>query len=207
MVRFICGVILHMQLQGELRAGMNTMKFSLNHPYRFSDYKIVFLTGLLQASMIFIVEIVNFIVILSSFSITGVVTDFMALAVISEFDDAFFEALGDDKNKTVIEEADKFEPLFKITRTTSHAARSDHPTHILDDDTMGEYTNVKIRVAFSERTTFNKVLRLIYKLIRTIYVSVWFYFLPFIALIGSYVVPYLLQERQKHAAEILTITI
>jgi len=29
-------------------------------------------------------------------------------------------------------------------------------------------------------------------------VSVWFYFLPFIALIGSYVVPYVLQELAEH---------
>ena len=53
--------------------------------------------------MIFIVEIVNFISILTSTSMQDIVQDFMALAVISEFDDLFYGALGDDENKTFLE--------------------------------------------------------------------------------------------------------
>ena len=45
--RFICGIVLHMTLQEEIRNGMKMMKFALNHDYRFSDYKIAFLAGFL----------------------------------------------------------------------------------------------------------------------------------------------------------------
>lgn len=50
----------------------------------------------------------------------------MALAVISEFDDAFYDALGDDVNKEVIDESETSEPMFLVTRTTSKMARKAH---------------------------------------------------------------------------------
>lgn len=85
--------------------------------------------------MIFVVESVNFLVILSSFQISDVVTDFMALAVISEFDDAFYSALGDDLNKEVIDESETAEFMFLVTRTTSKMARMENEEHRLDDET------------------------------------------------------------------------
>jgi len=37
-------------------------------------------------------------------------------------------------------------------------------------------------------------MRLAYKLFRAFYVSVWFYFLPFLTLLGSYFVPYVINK-------------
>ena len=45
LARFSCGIILHMQLQGELTAGMSNMKFALNHHYRFDSVFIAWLAG------------------------------------------------------------------------------------------------------------------------------------------------------------------
>ena len=50
----------------------------------------------------------------------------------------------------------------------------------------------KIFLSFTDRTLDNKFFRIIYKMYRIFYVSVWFYFLPFIALLGSYYLPYLM---------------
>ena len=69
------------------------MKFALNHDYRFENYKVAFLAGFMQATMIFVVEIVNFFAILTAGSILDVVMNFMALAIIAEFDDFFFKNL------------------------------------------------------------------------------------------------------------------
>jgi hypothetical protein len=98
------------------------MKFSINHYYRFEKPWIAFLAGFLQATSIFVVEIVNFIVILTSQSYLDIVMNFMALAVIAEFDDAFYSALGSEKNKKIIEDP-AFEDLYKITRTSSTKAK------------------------------------------------------------------------------------
>lgn len=121
--RFICGVVLHMGLQDELKTGLNLMKFSLNHDYRFENYQIAFLAGFMQATMIFVVEVVNFFAILTATSILDVVMNFMALAIIAEFDDFFFAALGDDDGKKLLAEAESFEPLCRISRTTSIDAK------------------------------------------------------------------------------------
>ena len=44
--------------------------------------------------------------------------NFMALAVISEFDDAFYSALGDDPMTDIITNA-AYDDLYKITRTST----------------------------------------------------------------------------------------
>jgi hypothetical protein len=43
------------------------------------------------------------------------------------------------------------------------------------------------------------ILRVIYKAMRVIQVAVWFYFLPFLALLGSYFVPYLYKIAEQAA--------
>ena len=47
-----------------------------------------------------------------------------------------------------------------------------------------------IRISFSERKLFNKVLYLIYKIFRMFFTTVWFYFAPILALTASYTIPY-----------------
>jgi len=48
-----------------------------------------------------------------------------------------------------------------------------------------------IWISFMERPFLHKLMRLAYKVFRAFYVSVWFYFLPFLTLLGSYIVPYI----------------
>ena len=61
-----------------------------------------------------------------------------------------------------------------------------------DPDKIEEHERIPthIRVQFSDRTLGNKLLYLLYKVFRILYTSVWFYFLPFVAMICSYAVPY-----------------
>lgn len=133
--RFICCVILHMSLQDELRTGLSIMKFTLNHSYRFDDARIAFLSGFLQTVMIMVVETVNVMAILSASTVLDIVMNFMALAIISEFDDTFYGALGDeDEGKKVLVE-ENFKELLKITRTTSKEARAKCEGNKLKDDT------------------------------------------------------------------------
>lgn len=84
--RFIAGIVLHLNLQSELRQGLDVMKFANNHEYRFLNYRIAWLAGCMQFFMIITVEMVNFIAILNSTTILDVVMNFMALTIIAEFD-------------------------------------------------------------------------------------------------------------------------
>lgn len=203
--RFACGIILHMQLQNELCNGLRNMKFAISHHYRFDNPVVAFMAGFLQATSIFVIEIVNFIVILTSASYLDVVMNFMALAVIAEFDDKFFDALGSDSLKDLLEDP-AYDDLYMVTRTSSrncselNAAQDD--TYLLFTQAGGQQKlttsaidgqGLCMRVSFLERGPLMVLMRAVYKLMRVAHVSVWFYFLPFIALLGSYMVPFYYQ--------------
>ena len=51
-----------------------------------------------------------------------------------------------------------------------------------------------------DRSCLNKLLYLVYKALRVMFVSVWYYFFPFIALMSSYIVPRMLSGAPAEAA-------
>jgi hypothetical protein len=177
------------------------MKLAINHHFRFENPKIAFLAGFLQASAIFFIELVNLLVLLSSTTNLDVVMNFVQLAIIADFDNRFYTAIGNDPLKKVIETSD-YDHLYIVTRTSS--SRSDEFDLTYDDDTFfmacEEDKNIKKMMflgrlkmkveVFEEMGWAGFVLRAIYKIMRVFQVAVWFYFLPFLALLGSYLVPY-----------------
>ena len=110
--RFVCGIVLHVFLQGELEQGCNFMKYATNHPWKFDDNGGMFLawlSGFLQASMILVVESVNYVALITNTTHIDVVMNFLALAVIADFDDFFYGALFDTEYKKVITETDVYQ--------------------------------------------------------------------------------------------------
>lgn len=93
-----------------------------------------------------------------------------------------------------------------IERTTSRRARLPLAEHVLTDDAIDIPDEIErqkltkegslpqyIYAGFFERSPVNAAAMCIYRVMRIIYTSVWFYFLPFAILFGSYYVPYWLQ--------------
>lgn len=133
--RFICGLVLHMNLQEEIKAGFNYMKFALNHHYRFSNYKNAFFAGFLQVTSVLIIEFTNALLLLGQQNVLDVVTNFMVIAVIAQFDDFFYFGLGDDDLKELIDNP-IFDVLYTIKRTTSKNAGAKIPANKLEDNTF-----------------------------------------------------------------------
>ena len=52
-----------------------------------------------------------------------------------------------------------------------------------------------IHISFWQRSFANKLLWLVYKAFRVFYVSVWFYFLPFVVIMGSYLIPLYMTKK------------
>lgn len=139
---------------------------------------------------------------MTSTQIKDVLMNFVALTVISSFDNAFYCALGDDPMKKINTDHN-FNYLYKIKTTTSSYAALKHEAHKLDDpicvDKKGkQIKGGQIYVDFKKRSWCNAILRCIYLIYRTFYVSVYFYFLPFILLLGSYYVPSYIQLAVKN---------
>lgn len=182
--RFICGTILHLSLIDEVCTGLDNMKFCLNHPYMFQSYKQAWTAGFLQCTVTIMVEIVNIEIILTSLNPVDIVYNFIALAIIAEFDDFVYSSLRSESMKKLIER-EVTEKILIVQHTSSKKCKLGEKSKILDED--GNLRPLKIN--FRERDRCNKCLWVQYKCLRTFYVSVYFYFLPFATIVLTCLIP------------------
>ena len=110
--RFMCGIVLHVSLSGELQQGLDNMKYAVNHDWKFENYKIAWFCGWMQAFNVIIVELVNFAALLINFEIIEVIRNFLALVVISQFDEYFFGAIQSDPLADFITADDHYEKFL-----------------------------------------------------------------------------------------------
>ena len=66
------------------------MKFAINHPWKFENYMSAFYIGFVQAMVVISNEIVNLAVLNTNNTIMDILMNFLALVIISDFDDYFF---------------------------------------------------------------------------------------------------------------------
>lgn len=92
------------------------MKYTNNHPEKFKSWIIPFGLGLMQSSMILLIELVNLINICAQENIMDAVMNYVALAVIADFDDIFVMAT--QRNGVIMSLLENSDLLI-IERTTS----------------------------------------------------------------------------------------
>ena len=95
------------------------MKYSVNHSWKFDNYKLAFLPGFLQIIAMITITLINFLVIMISGEILDIAKDFTALMIIADFDNIFgtFENSNELPKKILSEE--EYEFLFKVEKTSS----------------------------------------------------------------------------------------
>lgn len=69
------------------------MKYSINHRYKFKKYFWAFLCGYFKSISGISVELVSIFVICAASNIIDVAMNFIALAVIADFDDIVYSSL------------------------------------------------------------------------------------------------------------------
>jgi hypothetical protein len=130
--RFICAIILHLSLTDEVTDGLGMMKYSCNHGYRLHSQTIAYLAGFCQFFSSIGVETANIGVILAANDTISIVFNFIAVAIIAEFDNYVFASMKSESFKKVIEEAFASR-AFPIERTTSKKCR-DYELSAAKDD-------------------------------------------------------------------------
>lgn len=88
--RFLCAIFLHISLTDELNQGLNIMKYSMNHHWKFKNWFSAYMVGFCQMTVVVSVELVNLIVLLTNGTVMDTIMNFLALVIISDFDDYFF---------------------------------------------------------------------------------------------------------------------
>lgn len=97
--------------------------------------------------------------------------NYVALAVVAEFDDYIFEAVKRGDNMPQLLEKD----MLEISVTTSSAVNHE------EDDI--------IRCDFEKRSIGNKFARVLYRICRLLYIMVYFYFFEFVTLALIFIYP------------------
>lgn len=126
----------------------------------------------------------------------------MALAIIAEFDNSFYQAFANDSASQLLEP--KHKELFRITVTSSNRASEKKEWHLSTSGPYADATKEKdgvvpehLKYYYCEGySLFGNLLRLIYRVLRVLHVSVWFYFLPYFVLLINYVMPLWLDQVQ-----------
>lgn len=136
-VRFLCTIILHINLAGELHQSFNLMRYTTNHAYKFERWGFAFSIGMWQMIVLISVELVNMAIMVTEDSIPDTVTNCLAIVMISEFDDYFFNDVRDDviaelikdgkisicKDKDGNEIEVELDKITQVEVTSSEAAR------------------------------------------------------------------------------------
>lgn len=93
--RFLCAIFLHIYLADELEQGFLLMKYPMNHAYKFDSWFSAFLIGFSQMFVTITIELVNIAVLLTNSTVMETIMNFLALVIISEFDDYFLNTIKD----------------------------------------------------------------------------------------------------------------
>ena len=115
----MCGIVLHVSLSGEMKQGLINMKYAVNHPWKFVDFKLACLTGLLQVIAVVCTELATYYMLLfAADAMLDVLANYAIVLVIVDFG-GYFYALNPNYANKVIVTHEKFKPLFKWETTTS----------------------------------------------------------------------------------------
>lgn len=101
--RFLVGMILHIIIDSDYRISLQMMHYAMNHPWKFRRFGIVALSiALLQFILAFLSELVSVAIICTTETYIDAVANFVALAIINDFDNFFFNYLAAHDFNTLI---------------------------------------------------------------------------------------------------------
>ena len=162
------------------------LKHTINHSYKFDNYFIVCLSALAQLVVAFLCEILNYMYIITTDDTMNIVGQFIAFYIIADLDTIYYKVIAPTSIRTQLNE-EMSDMLTRRHITTSVDAKMIIQENLLTDERLGVPRNVFgdafipefIRYNFRQRPWHNKLLFLIYRLIKGFHTSFWYYFAPF----------------------------
>ena len=134
-------------------------------------------------------EICNICIIITSLYPVVIVLNFIAIAIIAEFDNYVYSSMRNEYCKKLIEKKIS-EKVLIVHHTTSKRCGDNELTDVKDEN--GDFR--KLRVKFSDRICQSKCGFILYKMCRMYFVSFYFYFMPFLSVMLSILIP-LISEK------------
>jgi len=160
-------------------------KYALNHKYMFESPEVAFLTTYTNFLVNTLVELCNLIVIISSNSPLNIVLNFVAICIISEFDNIIYASQGNEYCTKMLKDDAIAQKILQIQHTTSKNCGVDELSNV--EDEQGSYH--KMKIVFKERTTSEKCLFILYKIARVWYIAIYAYWVPFFVIVLNILIP------------------
>ena len=155
--RFVCSILMHLNVEGDMRQGLVMMKFVTNHAEDFVNPYYAFIVALMQSIGGISSEIFCIIFLCSLSDPINVLIRFIAFASIGKIDNFYAAALPSE---------------HKLKRPSAELKIRNHRFKTEQEEDSEK----------KERTCASVTARVIYKGIRIIYASLIFYFLPYMAI-------------------------
>jgi len=158
LAKFATTIAMHLNIYHQYSNSMNIMKYVNNHPYKFDQDSIAFGLGviLLMFSMIF--EVCNMVVLFSRSTVYFTIGAYITLEVLICLQTFYYK--------------------FVIAGDANHNRLKD----VYNDENQPKITRWNRTIDFNKRSCKHKIFRVWYKIIRGLYVSVIYYFVPFLFL-------------------------
>ena len=150
--RFTCSILMHLQVEGDMRQGLQMMKYAINHGKDFSNPFYAFFVAFMQSMGGMAAEIACIIFLCSLTDPIEIIIRFVAFASIGKIDNFYADALPAEN---------------KIKKDSEDMPIKVHRRDMWEKD---------------DRKAANKFARFIYKTVRVVYAAFIFYFLPYLAL-------------------------
>lgn len=94
--RFICSILMHLQVEGDMRQGLQMMKYVTNHPKEFTNSFYAFFVPLMQCLGGLASEIFCIIFLCSLQNPINIIIRFVAFASIGKVDNFYASALSNE---------------------------------------------------------------------------------------------------------------
>ena len=197
--RFICTILMHLQVEGDMRQGLRMMKYVTNQASDFSNPAAAFFVAIMQTLGGVAAELACILYLGSLGTAIDVIIKFVALASIAKVDDFYASALPADGNKI----KKKTKPLIIRVhkRDWERQARliEENPawpgSDFVDGKRVGENANQDVLMDSKSR----KLGRCIFKFWRILYGSFIFYFMPYLSVFLPYIASYMRMEEKTAA--------
>lgn len=149
--RFACAFLMHLNMKSHVRNALKMMKYANNHQRDFSEPYYAFVLGLMQLTGCLIAEFGAIFYLSSLDSPIDLIIRFMALSQIADVNGIIYRAIPTEN---------RIQKPLEPLKISVHRR----------DFVVGYY----------ERDNLQKVLRVLYKVLKIVYASFFFYYFPIV---------------------------
>ena len=94
--RFIASMMMHLQVEKDIRNGLNMMKYAVRHYERFNNVNMGFLIAFLHTVSCFLLEFSVILVLLSLQDVLQIIMKYVSLSAISNIPRFYYNSLYDN---------------------------------------------------------------------------------------------------------------